>query len=103
MHAALFLLTGQLILTSLLAQAATAFADGLVAADPSVTGSYRWAGISFVQSAVEYEFQNGQGDWAGGAWTPLAWIIWALATIAVGRLWRVIPMLRRRRQTSSSS
>ena len=32
---------------------------------------------------------NGRGSSVGGAWTPLAWAIWILATVLVGRLWRV--------------
>ena len=99
--AALFLFTGQLVFTSLLTEAAIAFGDGVVAADPDATGAYRWPGIRFLQSAVTYEFEQGQRDWAGGAWTPLAWVLWIVATIAVGRLWRVIPMIRRRRRPAT--
>ncbi len=32
----------------------------------------------------------------GGAWTPFAWVIWIVATIFVGRLWRVYSIWRRR-------
>lgn len=32
----------------------------------------------------------------GGAWTPFAWVIWIVATILVGRLWRVCSIWRRR-------
>jgi hypothetical protein len=95
--AAVFLLTAQLILTSLLADAARAFADGIHAADPTATGTYTWSGISHLQDTVTYTFTDGTGTWSGGAWTPLAWVLWLAATIAVGRLWRALPVWRRTR------
>ena len=95
--AAIFLLTGQLIFTSLLSEAAMAFGEGITAADPHATGTFTWAGIHYVQSSVTYTYANGQGDSVGGAWTPLAWALWLIATVLVGRLWRVIPVWRSRR------
>ena len=92
--AATFLLTAQLLLTSLLAEAANAFGDGISAADPNATGTFTWPGIRYLQDTVTYTFVNGHGSSVGGAWTPLAWAIWILATVMVGRLWRV--RLRRR-------
>lgn len=94
--AAMFLLTGQLVLTALLAEATNAFAAGIVAADPHATGSYTWSGIAYLQSSVKYTFVDGHGDWAGGAWTPFAWALWAGSTILVGRLWRVLTHRRPR-------
>ena len=82
--AALFLLTGQLVFTALLGEAALAFGDGIRAADPAVSGT------------VTYTFVDGSGTSVGGAWTPLAWALWIGATIVVGRLWRVVPMWRHR-------
>jgi hypothetical protein len=87
--AATFLLTGQLVLTSLLAEAANAFGDGISAADPNATGTFTWPGIRYLQDTVTYTFVNGHGSSVGGAWTPLAWALWIVATILVGRLWRV--------------
>jgi hypothetical protein len=92
--AALFLLTGQLLGTALLAEAATAFARGVTAADPHATGTYTWNGIEYLQRQVTYSFVNGHGDWSGGAWTPLAWLLWLTSTFVVGRLWRMIPIRR---------
>ncbi|MCU1365052.1 MAG: hypothetical protein JWL72_2365 [Ilumatobacteraceae bacterium] len=96
MAAALFLLTGQLVLTSLLSEAAQAFGDGIVAASPNATGTFSWHGIPYLQDAVRYTVSNGERTSVGGAWTPLAWIIWIAATILVGRLWRVVSIRRRR-------
>ena len=44
---------------------------------------------------------NGRGSSVGGAWTPLAWAIWILATVLVGRLWRV--RFRRRDAATSAA
>ena len=98
--AAMFLLTGQLVLTALLGEAASAFAAGIAAADQHATGTYTWQGIDYLQSTVTYTFVDGRGDWVGGAWTPLAWVLWAAATILVGRLWRVVTVRRSPAPTS---
>jgi hypothetical protein len=95
--AALFLLTGQLFFTSFLAQAAMAFGHGVTAANPQATGTFTWSGIYYLQDTVTFTFVHGKGDYVGGAWTPLAWAIWIVATILVGRLWRVVPIWRKRR------
>jgi hypothetical protein len=95
--AVVFLLTGQLILTSVLNEAALAFGDGITAASPSATGTFTWRGIRYLQDTVTYTFVNGEGSYVGGAWTPLAWAIWIVATVLVGRLWRVASVWRRRR------
>ena len=96
MAAGVFLLTGQLILTSILTEAALAFGDGITAANPTATGTFTWSGIRYLQDTVTYTFVNGHGSNVGGAWTPLAWAIWLVATILVGRLWRLASMWRRR-------
>ncbi len=67
-----------------------------VAANPGATGSYRWSGIDFLQSPVDYRFADGSYSFTGGAWTPVAWAVWIVATILVGRLWRALPFWRRR-------
>jgi hypothetical protein len=98
--AAAFLLTGQLLFTSLLSEAASAFADGITTADPNATGIFTWAGISYLQSSVTYTFVDGSWTSVGGAWTPLAWGLWLAATVLVGRLWRVAGTWRRRHATT---
>jgi hypothetical protein len=95
--AALFVLTGQLLLTSFLTEAALAFGDGITAADPHATGTFTWSGVRYLQDTVTYTFVDGEGSSVGGAWTPLVWVIWIVAAVLVGRLWRVAPMRRRRR------
>lgn len=93
--AAVFLLTAVLILTSILFDAAQAFADGLVAASSHASGSFSWSGIGYLQSEVDYTMDNGQVEFVGGAMTPLAYVLIALGAVAVGRLWRLLPSWRR--------
>ena len=97
MAAGVFALLVPLLATSIFADAASAFADGITAADPNATGTYTWEGISHLQSTVNYTFDNGEGAWTGGAFTPLFYVLWITATILVGRLWRALPAWRRRR------
>jgi hypothetical protein len=99
--AAVFFLTAQLFFTSFLSEAALAFGDGITAAKPDATGTFTWSGLSYVQDTVTYTFVNGKGSYLGGAWTPLAWALWIVATVLVGRLWRVASMWRRRRASAA--
>ena len=97
MAAALFFLTGQLLLTSVLFDAAKAFAEGVAATNPHATGTFMWHGLHHLQSRVTYTFTDGHYEFVGGAWTPLAYVLWVVSAVCVGRLWRVIPIWRRRR------
>ena len=97
MAAGVFLFTGVLVGTSLLTEAATAYRDGILAADPHVTGTFTWNGVRYLQTAVHYTFVDGSNDFVGGAFSPLAWLVWVTATVLVGRLWRVPSVWRRRR------
>jgi hypothetical protein len=99
--AALFLATGQLFMTAFLSEAASAFGDGIKAANPNASGTFTWSGIRYLQDTVTYTFTNGKGSSVGGAWTPLAWALWIIATVLVGRLWRVASVWRRRRTRQS--
>jgi hypothetical protein len=101
--AAVFFLTAQLFFTSFLSEAASAFGDGIKAANPHATGTFTWSGIRYLQDTVTYTLVDGKGSSAGGAWTPFAWAIWIAATVLVGRLWRVKPMLLRRHATTTKS
>jgi hypothetical protein len=101
--AVVFLGTGQLLLTSLLFDAASAFGNGITAANPHATGTFTWSGIRYLQDRVTYTFLDGKGSQVGGAWTPLAWAVWVVATVLVGRLWRVRSMWRRRHATTTKT
>lgn len=98
--ASVFLLTGVLVGTSLLTDAAIAYRDGILAANPHVTGTFTWNGIDYLQTSVRYTFVDGSSHFAGGAFSPLTWLLWMIATVLVGRLWR-LPSLWRRRRTAT--
>jgi hypothetical protein len=101
--AALFLFTGMLVFTSILNEAALAFRDGILAADPTATGSYLWHGIPYLQTGVTVTLQAGQGSYTGGAMTPLAWVLWLGSAFLVGRLWRLPATWRRRRARAAAA
>jgi hypothetical protein len=99
--AAVFLLTTQLLLTAVLAEAADAFGAGIAQAKPHATGVYTWSGIRYLQDSVTYTFVDGHSHSVGGAWTPVAWILWIVATVLVGRLWRIPLSWRRSRSPAA--
>jgi hypothetical protein len=86
-----------LLLIALLGEAALGFGHGITAADPHATGTFAWDGVSLLESRVTYTFVKGHGTYSGGAMTPLAWVLLVVGTVIAGRLWRVVPTLRRRR------
>ena len=90
-----FLLTTTLVLTSMFFDAAKAFGDGIVAGNPAASGTFSWQGISRLQSEVVYTVAEGDHRFVGGAFTPLTWVLLVVGTVAVGRLWRALPGLRR--------
>ena len=100
--AALFLLTGVLVSNLFLGEVASAFGDGITAANPHATGTFT-SGIHYLQDTVTWTFLDGKGSSVGGSWTPLAWGIWIVATVLVGRLWRVTSMWRRRHATTTKT
>jgi hypothetical protein len=79
-----------LLLNFFLGEAALAFQNGVTAAGPQVTGTFTGTGISYLQSPIIVVAANGHADHTGGAWTPLSYVLWVLATIAAGRLWRLL-------------
>jgi hypothetical protein len=99
--AATFAVTTQLLFTWILAEAANAFGDGIAASKPDATGTFAWSGIRYLQDEVTYTFVHGKSSSVGGAWTPLTYVIWIVATVLVGRLWRVKSVRRRRKATTT--
>ncbi len=95
MAAGLFAFTTQLLVTSWFFEAAAAYGDGVVAGDPNATGAFTWDGFPLVQTQVEYTFTDGAYSFVGGAWSPFAYVVWIIATILVGRLWRAVPAWQR--------
>ena len=87
--AGVFALTTTLLATSFWSDAAIAFGDGIKAAQPHATGIYTWPGIPYLQDQVRYSLTNGHGSYVGGSFTPLFWLLAAVGTVLVGRLWRI--------------
>ena len=82
---------GPLVLNYVLSEAANAYQDAIVQTNPHATGSYTWHGIEYVQSAITFSFTDGQATHDGGAWTPGVYVVWLVAVVAAGRLWRLLP------------
>ncbi|MEV6521954.1 hypothetical protein AB0M43_08450 [Longispora sp. NPDC051575] len=91
----IFFMTGQLLIQSLLTERVLAFNEGLMAANPDATGTFTSSRFSFIQDAATFTLDHGQGVWTGGRMTVWAWVVFAVATILVGRLWRAVPGWRR--------
>lgn len=89
--AATFVFTTLLVLQSLLTDAANAFGDGVLAADPEFSGSLQWHGVLPLQTQVDLRFADHAVALTGGALSVWAYLLLALGGIAVGRLWRALP------------
>jgi hypothetical protein len=89
-----------LLLNYLFAEVADAYQAGVTAGDPHATGTFIWHGISYLQSSTTFTFTDGQADQFGGAWTPLTYLLWILAVVAAGRLWRLLRSRTRQRETA---
>jgi hypothetical protein len=101
--AAVFLTGFPFLLIALLGEAALGFGHGITAADQHATGTFTWDGVSLLQTRVTYTFVNGHGTYTGGAMSPLAWLLLIIGTVIAGRLWRVVPTLRRRQALHAAS
>lgn len=98
--AAIFVFTTTLIMNSVLFEAAQAFGDGILAGNPSASGTFTWHGAAFVQSKVTFTVADGGFTQVGGGFSPGGWLLLAVGAIAVGRLWRAVPRLRRQPATA---
>ncbi|MER5638938.1 hypothetical protein ABT095_18485 [Kitasatospora sp. NPDC002227] len=90
--AALFALTTPLVLNFFLSEAANAYEQAITAT--GADGSYTWGGVTWLQSPLTFVLRHGQATHAGGAYTPLTYVLLAAGTIACGRLWRALPRRR---------
>jgi hypothetical protein len=88
-----------LVVTAVLADAATGFAHGITAVNPHATGTYTWGGLSFLQSTVTCRAVSGTVQTSGGGLTLWAWVTWLAVSVLVGRLWRAPSTWRARAHT----
>jgi len=87
---------GAAVLNFVLGLAATAYQEAISAANRTPPGRSPGAGVSYLQSAVTFQFTDGRVDsQLGGAWTPLTYVIVLAVAVLAGRLWRLVPRSRR--------
>jgi hypothetical protein len=89
--AALFALTVPLVLNFFLSEASHAYQQALTATGTHADGSYTWGGVTWLQSPSTFVLHQGQATHAGGAWTPLTYVLLLGGAVACGRLWRALP------------
>lgn len=99
--AAYFAALVPLFLNGALSEASNAYADGLTAAHPTLSGTFTWSGISYLQSPLTFTVDQGNVTHVGGAWTPIVYVLWLVGTIACGRLWRLLPRPSRGQRTAA--
>lgn len=80
----------------------TAFQAGVAAATPHATGVYHWPGVSYLVSDATYTYAEGRSTSVGGAWTPWVYVLMLGGAVVAGRLWRLVPRLRRHRPLESA-
>jgi hypothetical protein len=80
-----------------------AFRSGAIAANPHLTGVFHMTGIAYVLTNDTLTFANGKMTEVGGTLLPLVYVCIVALTVLAGRLWRAIPILRRRRMLGTSS
>jgi hypothetical protein len=75
--------------------ASSAFRSGVAAAAPHANGVFHWPGVSYLVSDATYTYSNGASTSDGGAWTPLVYVLMLGGAVVAGRLWWLLPHLRR--------
>jgi len=100
--AALALLLVDLFMLTLDHVGRSAFQAAITASTPHATGTFHWHGVPYLMSNdATFTYVDGKSSSVGGAWTPLVYALMLAAAVIAGRLWRLMPALRRRRITSS--
>jgi hypothetical protein len=88
--AAVVLLLIVVLIMFVIGQENTVSEAAILAVDPHATGTFTVPGITFLQRATVFTYSNGQtASPLGGDYTPLFYVLWAVAVIVAGRLWRV--------------
>jgi len=98
--AGMFATAAQLLFLGLLSEEVSALGRGIKVANPHATGTFTLEGLRYLQETVTYTFSHGNGSYVGGTELPLAWALWIISTVMVGRLWRLQSTWRRHRPTT---
>ncbi|MER8186862.1 hypothetical protein [Kitasatospora sp. NPDC094015] len=89
--ATLFLFTTPLLLNFFLGEVTNAYQRAVADLAPGGDGTFTGSGVQWLQSSVTVVVHHGEASRSGGAWTPLAYALVLVGTIACGRLWRALP------------
>ncbi len=92
---------GPLFLLGALGEVSNAYAQAL-AAGHAAAGTYTWSGVGYLQNPLAFTVDQGQVTQVGGAFTSIVYVLWAIGTIACGRLWRLLPLASRGQHTSAT-
>ncbi|ACU74649.1 conserved hypothetical protein [Catenulispora acidiphila DSM 44928] len=84
-----------------LSEVSSAYAQALTAGH-AASGTYTWTGVSYLQSPLTFTVDHSQVTQAGGAFTPIVYVLWAVGTIVCGRLWRVLPLSSSTKRTPAT-
>jgi hypothetical protein len=76
--------------------ATSAFRAGVTATTPHATGSVRWGGVPYLISDRTFTYLGGKATTLGGAWTAWVYALMLGGAVVAGRLWLLLPALRRR-------
>jgi hypothetical protein len=90
------LLLAIVVMTALVETGQSTFGDAVRAAHPDASGTFHWHGLPYLTGDTTYTFTNGTYTAAGGAWTPLVYVLLAAVFVLGGRIWRQLPAWRRR-------
>jgi hypothetical protein len=74
----------------------TAFRAGVAAGGAHPTGVLTWGGIPHLLDRGTFTYgDDGHVTRLGGAWTPWVYVVILGGAVLIGRLWRMVPYLRR--------
>ena len=79
-----------------------AFQAGVAATTPHATGTFHWSGVSYLLSNATFTYIDGHATSVGGAWTPWVYVFLLGGAVLAGRLWRLLPQLRRRQDLETA-
>lgn len=101
--AAVFAALVPLFLFGGLSEVSDAYAQALTAGH-AAAGTYTWGGVGYLQNPLTFTVDQGQGEvtQAGGAFTPVVYVLWAIGTVVCGRLWRLLPLASRGQHTPAT-
>ncbi|MCW2539408.1 MAG: hypothetical protein JWN95_1133 [Frankiales bacterium] len=74
----------------------TAFRAGVSTAGAHPVGAVHWRGIPYLISDKTITYAHDESTAIGGAWTVWVYVLMLGGALVAGRIWRLVPGLRRR-------